>query len=449
MKTTSRIAIGVIGAVVLGGSSGCINGCQEVDVPVSSQPNDSSGMHRTTLQSETSIVRATTIDPENPLLNRNFVVGYNDETGAEGQIEPDSVLGLANSIDDGNTWQRHDQLAINEQIAPIDRTRGDPALAAWNPPNGGRSSVVLYTGLGSEPRQGQPDYIVISRSIDGGRSFEPMQKFWGKNGAADGPKVAISGDSNPLGLVTWLRVAPEPPDGFLFFKAYYKPVYNITGPAPWAGVQGDELARELAPSTAGLSPSGGIISPCAYDQGQFDHDRDFHPQLAAGRTHFYVAMFVSYIGHPLTETGSCPLQQRFEIYRASQPDIFLVAPNPWRRIMSVEAPPIIARASDAMNGRDKEHDNYSARTRGSSGPPIAVGLDAGGNEFLVAVTVSNPPPLAGESTREKVIQYRLDRVDTCDAQGFRLDLQNCGGQQVVAQEADVLATANGMPTVQN
>src|SRR6185312_7280289 len=159
--------------------NGC-NGCKSVDYPVSSPPNDPGGAHRTFAQSETSMVRVdqTGDRPEGEPASR-FLVGYNDETSSTTcwtfTQERASTDGWASSDDFGGNWARHDQLPVSAALRGrgINARHGDPWLAAWSSKDPKVPGIVLYVSVAQAglDRYGPPWFLLLSRSLDNGKSF--------------------------------------------------------------------------------------------------------------------------------------------------------------------------------------------------------------------------------------------------------------------------------------
>jgi hypothetical protein len=410
--------------------NGC-NGCKSVDYPVSSPPGDPGGAHRTFAQSETSMVRVdqTGDRPEGEPASR-FLVGYNDTTSSIADThsstcwtftqERASTDGWASSDDFGGHWARHDQLPVSATLRDhnIHARHGDPWLAAWSSKDPKVPGIVLYVSVAQAglDRYGPPWFLLLTRSLDNGKSFGDSFVLLGpQGGVPDGPKVAIDGDGT-LAVVVWNEPGLALP---------YRLVWNLDGP--------------LATGATGVVNPVSVANPpnpsCTYSGAIA------HPRVAAGRTTFYVAALVDY---------SCPTggQQRLEVYRNSA--IGLAFGSPWQRILSALPPPSVSGGLGILNAQDAAGTpRFGTRTdRGSSLPDLAVGQGKDG-EFLIATDLQiQAGTLPDEATSEKVVLFRVPKSDTCDARNHKGDLDSCG-QMLTGQTIDSLAKPGKMETVAN
>ncbi|HSS77778.1 MAG TPA: hypothetical protein VLV54_13680 [Thermoanaerobaculia bacterium] len=409
--------------------NGC-NGCRTVDYPVSSPPSDPGGAHRTFAQSETSMVRVdqTADRPEGEPVSR-FLVGYNDTTSAIADTNPATCWafnrehgttdGWASSDDFGANWTRHDQLPVSAALRGrgINARHGDPWLAAWNSQDPKVPGIVLYVSVaqGGLARFGPPWFLLLTRSLDNGKSFGDSFVLLGPQGQVpDGPKVAIDGDGT-LAVVVWNEPGLALP---------YRLVWNLDGPlATSATVQVNPAAIADPPN-----PS------CTYSGATA------HPRVAAGKSTFYVSALVFY---SCTTGGS---QQRLEVYRNSALGVALGVP--WQRILSALPPPSVPGGLGILNAQDAAGTpRFGTRTdRGSSLPDLAVGQGKDG-EFVIAADLQvQTGTLPDEATSEKVVLFRVPQADTCDARNHKGDLDSCG-LKLTGQTVDSLAKPSDMETI--
>ncbi len=420
----------VLLGVTLVALQGC-HGCRAVDYPVSSPPSDGSGAHRLHSQSETSMVRIDMpADRERGEPLARFLVGYNDTSAAvldagascwSFNPERPTLDGWARSDEFGSEWQRQEQLPVSSALRDrgVRARHGDPWLAVWNSKSTTTPSVVLYVSVAQAnlPRYGGPWFLVVSRSRNGGLSFEDDTVILGPQPEVpDGPKMAIAGDGL-LGLVIWdENVVPGIP---------FRLLWNLTEPT--MSVSGTGV---IHPETIADPPEPG----CTFSGA------GVHPRVAAGLSTMYAAARVYY---------SCPSgpQQRLEVYRNPSAGFALGAP--WRRIISVRPPTALASSSfGILNAQDVAGPTrFGTRTdRGSSLPDLAVGQAADG-EFVALVDLEvTEGKIPDEAQRERVVLFRLGRADSCDAQNHRGDLDSCG-ETLVGRAIDDIAVANDMTTI--
>ena len=441
MTPLARMA-GASALLAVAGSTGC-SGCVIVDAPVSvtGNPNSVAPDHRA-FQSETSLARIDAMNGAGNVFS-HFVVTYNDATSAETPdptecwtfAAEDSLDGWATSDDLGETWTRHPQLPPLSGSS-LQRRHGDTWVAAWNNPYvlqnslnslGFDGSVVLMVSVAQEGPRGYdgPWGLYVNRmiyyagdtTIDLTRDTEIA--LGPDPNLADGPKVAIRGDGSRA-IVGWdlppmryLQITDLHPLGFL-------------GPTPMTfGPQ-----KQVAPMAVGSPPD----SNCSGAQWV----GVTHTQLAAGDAFFYAVGEWTYLG------CKDPDPNRLEVYRSATGDT-------WERILSVRLPPQAPGVVPAHLGTQSitGPTRYSPAfvDRGDEGPSLAVGLAADGDYLLVVADQAQVgDPTRNESTRERIIQWRVPRADTCAAD--TRDLFSCDGvQNLPFQEIDALAKATDLATI--
>ena len=406
------------------------NGCGSVNYTVSSPTTEPTASHRLFTQSETSMVRVDQPagrSPREPAAR--YIVGYNDTTDVitgTGDsscwrfIEVASLDGWASSEAFGGDWTRHPQMGITQSIKAqgVAARHGDPWLAAWSSKDPKVPGIVLYVSVAQHTLDhlGGPWYLVVSRSLNGGRSFATWKAILGpQDGIPDGPKIAITGDGQ-VALVVW----NQPSLGGIPFR----------------------LLWDLAQPTMQVTNTG-IISPTAIasppDPSCTFFGAAFHPHVAAGFNTLYVAAVVTYrCGNTFTE--------RLEVYRNIPIGIALGAP--FLRILSVAPPSMASSTVGVLNAQNiSVSPSFGTRTdRGSSLPALAVAQDASGEIVVVADLAVRPGTEPDESQIEKVVQWRLPNADTCDARNHKGDLDSCGSR-LTAMEVDSLSTPSKMDSV--
>ena len=418
-------------AVSLAFALGGCRGTKSVDFPVSSPPSDSAGAHRGFAQSETAMVRIDlTADRREDEPLARYLVGYNDDTLAVADAgsscftflsQQPTLDGWARSDQFGGDWQRQEQLLVSPALVRrgVGARHGDPWLAAWSSKNPDVPNIVLYVSVAQRGpgRLDGPFFLLLTRSLDNGKTFEDSFVLLGPQGAVpDGPKVAITGDGTTA-LVVW--------NEFGFPGVPNRIVSNLDGVLTASGtglIDPDAIADPPDPS---CSFRGAVA----------------HPRVAAGRSTYYVAALVTYSCKNNTE-----FPQRLEVYR--NPAIGIALGAPWQRILSAAPPPSLPVGFGVLNVQDAHGTpRFGTRIdRGSSLPSLAVGQAADGEFVIVADLQVQTGTLPDEAHREKVILFRLPKADTCDARHHRGDLDSCGST-VAGQEIDALAKANDMETV--
>jgi hypothetical protein len=411
--------------------SGC-EGCRSVNYAVSSPPAQSTASHRRFPQSETSLVRLDIPPgPDRPLGSR-FVAAFNDSTDAVIPLasgcwrfndDNPSLDGWATSDALGGDWTRHPQLAVTNGLRDrgVFARHGDPWLAAWSSPDDQAPGVVLYISVGQRglDRYGPPWFLLLSRSRDGAVSFEEPVRVAGPQGAVpDGPKIAITGDGK-FALATWHDV-PETGSGLA-----WRLFWNLA--APTIGMSSIVM---LDPMAVGDPPDAQCASARVSE----------HPRVAAGRSTFYIAGVIGYSGCTTSDA------RRLEVYRNSTAGLAFGAA--WERIVSVPVPPNAPGFGRGMlNAQDiSSVQRFGTRVdRGDVLPALAVGQEADG-EFLILVHEQVQQGSApDESSRERVVQYRVLRSESCAMQ--RADLVSCDGARLAPTEIDAISSPNDMDAV--
>jgi hypothetical protein len=398
--------------------------CVSVNYPVSAPPGEPAATHRLWPQSETSMIRVDLPPGRGPGEPASrLVVGYNDSTEstvADGSCwkfgERASQDGWAFSNAFGSEWQRQNQLPVAASLRGrgVGARHGDPWLAAWSSAAEGTDGVVLYVSVGQAgPGRTQgPWFVLLSRSLDNGRTFEESAVVHGPTpGVPDGPKIAITGDG-VAALAAWN------PGG----RFEYRLVYNLREPAMTVNAPAtlDPLSVATPPGTACTVVGVGR-----------------HPRVAAGRSSFYLAGEFHY------QCGTARFS-RLEVHRNSHLGIAFGAP--WQRILSAEipnAPGLPGRG--LLNAMDITQPTPFGTLvdRGDIVPALAVGQGKDG-EFVIAVSEEVlPGATPEEASREPIVQYRIPGADRCNARDNKADLATCG-LAVAKQEIASLSTAGEM-----
>ena len=356
-----------------------------------------------------------------------YLSAYNDATSAmvdaggacwAFDVRQPSLDGWSRSDAFGGDWLRQEQLPVSSALAGrgVHARHGDPWLAAWSS-KGETPGVVLYASVGQAglARLGPPWFLLLSRSRDGGISFEDAVVLLGPQSTVpDGPKVAIAGDGL-LAVVVWNEGSAIP----------NRLVWNLTEPTMSMSATGFIHPETIAePPEAGCTFAGAAA----------------HPRVASGVSTFYVAARVRY---------NCPggTRNRLEVYR--NPSVGLALGAPWRRIVSVETPPSLPSASfGILNAQNvSATPRFGANVdRGSSLPTLAVGQAPDGEFVVLADLQTQAGTLPDEAQREKVILFRLGKADHCDAVHHTGDLDSCG-ERLTGREIDAIATPGDMRTV--
>ncbi len=410
-------------------------GCGSVDYTVSSPTTDPNGLHRSFAQSETSMVRLDLPSgrpPGEPAAR--FLVGYNDDTDAVADagaacwafVDRASVDGWARSDAYGGDWMRQEQLPVSGalQEAGVHARHGDPWLAAWSSNDPQVPGLVLYVSVAQSTlaRYGGPWFLLLTRSMDGGKTFEDSKVVLGPQAAVpDGPKVAITGDGM-VALVTWNDAAT----GGVPFEI----VWNLDRAVANGGMSVGRPGA-IVPTAVALPPD----PSCTFAGAAA------HPRVAAGRTTLYVAAVVQY-------ACSGGFVERLEVYR--NPSIGIAFGAPFQRILSAAPPASLAAGFGVLNAQNATGTpRFGASSdRGSSLPSLAVGQDSSGEFAVVADLVLRPGTAPGEATVEKVVQWRIAGADTCSPGSPPRDLAGCG-TSVGPQEVDAIAKGTDMSSVGN
>ncbi len=409
------------------------HGCQPVDDTVSSPTTDPSAPHRSFAQSETSMVRVdqpSGRDPGEPAAR--YLVGYNDDSSVVADagglcwafVGGATIDGWARSDAFGGDWMREAQLPVTEalQAAGVHARHGDPWLAAWSSKDPMVPGIVLYVSVAQSTlaRYGGPWFLLLTRSIDAGETFEDSKVVLGPQGAVpDGPKVAITGDGK-VALVVWNDAST----GGIPFRI----VWNL----------------DRAASSGGMTVGGtGVIVPTAVgappDPSCRFSGAAAHPRVAAGASTLYVAADVTY-------ACTAGFVERLEVY--GNPSIGIAFGAPFRRLLSSRLPASIAGGFgvlDAQNASGTPRFGVNS-DRGSSLPSLAVGQDAGGEFAVVADLVLRAGTQPDEASVEKVVQWRIPHAETCNPGAQPADLAACPGS-VGPQEVDAIAKASSMPSI--
>jgi hypothetical protein len=392
-------------------AAGC-DGCSAVDRKVSVRQGDDDSA--SAYQSETSTVR---IDTE--LVNGadypRYVVGYNDSTNTE-QLDPLSCWKFIGPMST-TAWAVKDNSAADwvakPQLSPpngVLALHGDPWLAVWNShdpiffPN-----VVLYASLGQTGaghREGLSDIVIARARVPNGApqpiTFEPPVLLFHSNGV-DGTKLAIAGDGQSA-LAAW---AGSPPQGSETAQVKY--FFGITQPN--LVIPDDNTAQRVDAKSSDvvtpLGPNGVAPSTC---QLVFS---TMHPVIAAGQHGYYLGAKWEYTCNGISFN-------RYEVWRSDE------TYSSWRRILSVE-PPSGVVGNTILNAQDLTTGEFGtgrAVTRNALDLRLTAGRGEEDEFILLVTTLKDDGANPGETSRNRVIYYRLDHADTCTAS---LDDRNsCG-----------------------
>jgi len=359
-----------------------------------------------------------------------YIVGYNDTTSVIQAstascwrfMERASLDGWATSEEFGGNWVRHSQLGVTADIQAqgVHARHGDPWLAAWSSKDCNVPGIVLYVSVAQRTldHYGGPWYLVVSRSLNNGKTFADSKVVLGPQGPVpDGPKIAITGDGQ-VALVVW----NEPFLGGIPFRL----LWDLNQPTL------------KATSTGVISPAS-IATPPASSCTFFGASA--HPRVAAGVSTLYVAANVTYhCGNTFVE--------RLEVYRNIPIGIALGVP--FVRILSVTPPSMASSTLGVLNAQDIGGAvRFGTRVdRGSSLPALAVAQDEFGEIVVVADLSVRAGTEPDEAQVEKVVQWRLPSADRCNAVRHRGDLDSCGAS-LAAAEVDGLSIPSKMDSVGN